>query len=128
MTTRLCLLLLSPSPPTPHTHNPALQEFKQLEDAAFRVLEAVERTKAELEAKGEELAAIRADFEEKKKEVGVKARGWCWGCHQGPRAQVVVPRTGEGDGARGREHLTGDALWLGSTPGACMTGICLEEC
>lgn len=49
----------------------AMQEFKQLEDAAFRVLEAVERTKAELEAKGEELAAIRADFEEKKKEVSI---------------------------------------------------------
>ncbi|KAL4452508.1 hypothetical protein ABPG75_008170 [Micractinium tetrahymenae] len=49
----------------------AMQEFKQLEDAAFRVLEAVERTKAELEAKGGELAAIRADFEEKKKEVSI---------------------------------------------------------
>lgn len=45
------------------------------------MLEAVERTKAELEAKGVELAAIRADFEEKKKEVGVFVwvGGWAGG-------------------------------------------------
>lgn len=66
-TTRLRPRSLGPPPP---------QEFKQLEDAAFQVLEAVERTKAELEAKGGELAAIRADFEEKKKEVrGVNSKG-----------------------------------------------------
>ena len=49
-----------------------LQEFKLLEDAAFKVLEAVEGTKAELAAKEVQLGAIRTEFEQKKKEVG----GW----------------------------------------------------
>ena len=56
-----------PPPPPP----PTLQEFKQLEDAAFKVLEAVERTKGELGAKEGTLAAIRAEFEQKKKEVAI---------------------------------------------------------
>ena len=48
-----------------------LQEFKSLEDAAFKVLEAVEATKAALAAKDVELTAIRAEFEQKKKEVSM---------------------------------------------------------
>lgn len=44
------------------------------------MLEAVERTKGELGAKEEELAAIRAEFEQKKKEVRAGdvggQRGW----------------------------------------------------
>lgn len=46
-----------------------LQEFKQLEDAALRVLEAVKETQELLAAKEEELDDIRKDFEKKQKEV-----------------------------------------------------------
>ena len=56
------------------------QEFKLLEDAAFKVLERVETTKAALAAKGEELAAIRSEYEQKKKEVRCRAVPCCaWG-------------------------------------------------
>jgi hypothetical protein len=54
-----------------------LQEFKLLEDAAFKVLEAVEGIKAELAAKEVQLGAIRTEFEQKKKEVGGWV-GWGW--------------------------------------------------
>lgn len=50
-----------------HCHPP--QEFKGLEEAAFKVLAAAERAKAALEAKGEELAGIRGEYEAKKKEA-----------------------------------------------------------
>ena len=46
-------------------------EFKALEDAAFHVLELVRTTQELLSAKGGELAAIRAEFEAKQKEVGI---------------------------------------------------------
>ncbi|KAI3438320.1 hypothetical protein D9Q98_000754 [Chlorella vulgaris] len=49
----------------------SMQEFKALEDAAFRVLEAVEATKASLAAKDTQLTAIRTEFEKKKAEVAI---------------------------------------------------------
>lgn len=48
----------------------ALQELKDLEEAALKVLEAVEATKEALAAKDVELTAIRTEFEQRKKEVG----------------------------------------------------------
>jgi hypothetical protein len=50
-----------------------LQEFKELEESAFKVLEVVEAAKASLAVKDEELTAIRSEFERKKKEVGLLA-------------------------------------------------------
>eukprot|EP00887_Chlorella_sp_A99_P001225 scaffold14.g1225.t1 len=50
---------------------PAMGEFRALEDAAFAMLETVKATQEELGAKEGELVAIRADFEQKQKEVGI---------------------------------------------------------
>ena len=49
----------------------AMAEFKALEDAAFRVLEVVKATQDVLAAKETELNAIRAEFEERQREVSV---------------------------------------------------------
>ncbi|GAB4818756.1 hypothetical protein N2152v2_005802 [Parachlorella kessleri] len=48
-----------------------MKEFKGLEDAALKVLEAVRDTQQLLADKEEELNAIRAEFEQKQKEVGI---------------------------------------------------------
>ena len=72
-------------PPQPAHHGPsprpalALQEFKALEDAAFQVCAAVEQIKAQLAGKEEELAATRAEYDKKKKEVGWRGRRWLVG-------------------------------------------------
>ena len=52
-----------------------MQEFKALEEAAFRVLEAARETQALLGAKEGELGTIRAEFEAKQKEVRRGQRG-----------------------------------------------------
>ena len=78
-----------PPPAARHPSPLGAQEFKLLEDAAFKVLERVETTKAALAAKGEELAAIRSEYEQKKKEVRCRAvpcYAWgggavCWGVY-----------------------------------------------
>ena len=46
-----------------------MAEFKALEEAALRVLEVVSATQAQLGAKEGELAAIKAEYEQKQKEV-----------------------------------------------------------
>ena len=70
-------------PAVPTTPWGRAQEFKLLEDAAFKVLERVETTKAALAAKGEELAAIRSEYEQKKKEVSTCLRVCVRGAVQG---------------------------------------------
>ncbi|EFN54921.1 hypothetical protein CHLNCDRAFT_134635 [Chlorella variabilis] len=49
----------------------ATQELKDLEEAALKVLEAVEATKEALAAKDVELTAIRTEFEQRKKELSI---------------------------------------------------------
>lgn len=48
-----------------------MAEFKSLEDAAFKVLEVVKATQEVLAAKEAELATIRAEFEERQRQVSV---------------------------------------------------------
>ena len=85
-----------------------LQEFKLLEDAAFKVLEAVEGTKAELAAKEVQLGAIRTEFEQKKKEVG----GWVGGWGRGRPGGECVNGAGlrGGDGGCGRAPVARGAV------------------
>lgn len=73
--------ILPPPPPnkahTVHTLRSTLwfllQEFKELEESAFKVLEVVEAAKTSLAAKDKELNLIRSEFDRKKKEVCLQA-------------------------------------------------------